>query len=103
MRLNAELVTLSACETGLAKSMNGDDVIGMTRGFLYVGSSNIVASLWEVDDAATTELMKQFYRNIKTRQSKKKSCAKRSCPCGQNFLILCFEQSFILLVKVNTA
>lgn len=73
LRLNAELVTLSACETGLAKSMNGDDVIGMTRGFLYAGSSNIIASLWEVDDAATSELMKQFYRNIKAGQSKKEA------------------------------
>ncbi|MET0857323.1 MAG: CHAT domain-containing protein, partial [Telluria sp.] len=43
LRLNADLVTLSACETGLTKAMNGDDLIGLTRGFLYAGSSNIVA------------------------------------------------------------
>ncbi|MES3022412.1 MAG: CHAT domain-containing protein [Pseudomonadota bacterium] len=73
LRLNADLVTLSACETGLTKAMNGDDLIGMTRGFLYAGSSNIVASLWPVDDVATAELMKQFYLNLKAGQSKKEA------------------------------
>ncbi len=73
LRLNADLVTLSACETGLTRSMSGDDLIGMTRGFLYAGSSNIVASLWEVDDVATGELMKQFYRNLAAGQPKKEA------------------------------
>jgi CHAT domain-containing protein len=65
LRLNADLVTLSACETGLGKVSSGDDVVGLTRGFLYAGSSTIVASLWEVDDEATSYLMEQFYANLK--------------------------------------
>ncbi len=65
LRLNADLVTLSACETGLGKLHNGDDVVGLTRGFLYAGSSSIVASLWEVDDRATSLLMTEFYANLK--------------------------------------
>ena len=57
-------MTLSACETGLGKIASGDDVIGLTRGFLYAGARSIVASLWEVDDAATAQLMEAFYRNL---------------------------------------
>jgi CHAT domain-containing protein/tetratricopeptide (TPR) repeat protein len=64
LRLNADLVTLSACETGLGRVLTGDDVIGLTRGFLYAGASNVVASLWQVDDDATTQLMSAFYRNM---------------------------------------
>lgn len=63
-RLDADLVTLSACETGLGKVLSGDDVLGLTRGFLYAGTSNIVASHWPVDDRATGVLMKHFYRNM---------------------------------------
>ena len=65
IRLDADLVTLSACETGLGKALSGDDLVGLTRGFLYAGSSNIVASLWEVDDEATSLLMQAFYTRLK--------------------------------------
>ena len=64
MNLEADLVTLSACETGLGKIASGDDVVGLTRGFLYAGSRSIVASLWSVDDKATATLMQAFYRNL---------------------------------------
>ncbi len=64
LKLNADLVTLSACETGLGNISNGDDVVGLTRGFLYAGSRTIVSSLWQVDDLATSYLMTRFYDNL---------------------------------------
>ena len=66
LNLNADLVTLSACETGLGKVSHGDDIVGFTRGFLYAGANAIVSSLWRVDDLATSFLMTTFYANLKT-------------------------------------
>lgn len=63
--LISDLVTLSACETALGRINPGDDVVGLTRGFLYAGSGSIVASLWKVDDQATSTLMEMFYSNLK--------------------------------------
>lgn len=64
LHLNADLVTLSACETGVGKAGGGDEIIGLTRGFLYAGARNIVTTLWNVDDKATAQLMEQFYRAV---------------------------------------
>jgi len=67
--LNADIVVLSACETGLGKISNGDDVVGLTRGFLYAGAGSIVASLWPVPDTETMFLMSNFYANLKGKMS----------------------------------
>ena len=64
MQLDAELVTLSACETGLGAVTSGDDLVGLTRGFLYAGASTVVASLWQVDDQATAFLMQRMYAHM---------------------------------------
>jgi CHAT domain-containing protein/uncharacterized protein HemY len=64
MRLSADLVTLSACQTGLGKQVKGEGLVGLTRGFMYAGAPRVVASLWQVNDLATAELMKRFYRGI---------------------------------------
>jgi CHAT domain-containing protein len=65
LRLSAELVVLSACETGLGSTLSGDDVVGLSRGFLYAGGNSVVASLWKVDDLATGQLMTRFYENLR--------------------------------------
>ena len=64
MRLNADLVVLSACQTALGKEIRGEGLVGLTRGFMYAGSPSVIASLWKVDDVATAELMKIFYQKM---------------------------------------
>jgi CHAT domain-containing protein/Tfp pilus assembly protein PilF len=64
LRLNAELVVLSACRTALGEEVKGEGLIGLTRGFLYAGAPRVVATLWEVDDRTTSEAMKQFYQGL---------------------------------------
>jgi len=62
LKINADVVVLSACQTGLGKVTDGDDVIGLNRAFFYAGTHTIVSSLWRVSDIATAVLIKQFYR-----------------------------------------
>jgi CHAT domain-containing protein len=64
LKLNAELVVLSACSTALGKEIKGEGLAGLTRGFMYAGTPRVLASLWNVRDEATAELMKRFYRNM---------------------------------------
>jgi CHAT domain-containing protein len=64
LKLNADLVVLSACETGLGPIARGEGVLGLTRGFLYAGSSNVLVSLWKADDIQTSQLMPDFYRSL---------------------------------------
>lgn len=66
LRLNAELVVLSACETALGANLAGEGLLGLTRGFMYAGASRVVASLWQVEDRATAELMQRFYAAMLT-------------------------------------
>ncbi len=64
LKLNADLVVLSACDTALGKDVRGEGMVGLTRGFMYAGAERVVASLWKVEDRATAELMKKFYQSM---------------------------------------
>ncbi len=63
-KLDAELVTLSACESALGSEGSGDGSLGFAQAFLKAGSRAVCLSLWKVDDAATALLMDRFYRNL---------------------------------------
>jgi CHAT domain-containing protein len=64
LRLDADLVVLSGCRTALGRELRGEGLLGLTRGFLYAGTPRVVASLWQVEDRATSELMTRFYRGL---------------------------------------
>src|SRR5262249_11759016 len=64
MRLDADLVVLSACQTALGKEIKGEGLVGLTRAFIYAGAPRVVASLWQANDPATAERMKRCYRGL---------------------------------------
>lgn len=61
LKLDAELVVLSACQTALGKEIKGEGLVGLTRGFMYAGAPRVVASLWRIDDRASADIMSRFY------------------------------------------
>ncbi|MFI5340111.1 MAG: CHAT domain-containing protein [Candidatus Methylomirabilales bacterium] len=71
--LHASLVILSACDTSLGKLTQGDEVVGLTRAFIYAGTPSVISTLWMVDDRASFELMRAFYQNLRAGQPKGES------------------------------
>lgn len=71
MNLQCSLVTLSACDTGRGRILMGGDILGLTRAWIYAGTPSVLASLWKVDDRATSQLMTAFYENLKTHDKAK--------------------------------
>ncbi|HEY7543626.1 MAG TPA: CHAT domain-containing protein, partial [Blastocatellia bacterium] len=76
LRLRAEMVTLSACHTGVNMVFPGDELHGLMRGFLHAGAPSLVASLWAVSDTSTAELMREMYRLISRGESKRSALRK---------------------------
>ncbi len=62
--LPAELIVLSACESGLGNDVQGEEIVGLTRGFMYASAARVTVSLWNVNDQSTKELMIAFYKQI---------------------------------------
>lgn len=59
-----ELLTLSACNTGSAVAVGGDELLGLVRGFLLAGARSLLVTLWEIDDTSTLDFMSRFYREV---------------------------------------
>jgi len=70
VRLDADLVVLSACDTALGEDQGGEGLIGLTRAFQYAGARTVIASLWSVRDQATSELMIRFYKHLRAGLTK---------------------------------
>jgi CHAT domain-containing protein len=68
LRLSAELVVLSACRSAIGRDVKGEGLVGLSRGFMYAGVPRVVGSLWKVDDEATSQFMKHFYRSMLTNK-----------------------------------
>jgi CHAT domain-containing protein/tetratricopeptide (TPR) repeat protein len=77
LKLGADLVVLSACQTALGKQVKGEGLVGLTRGFFYAGAPRVIASLWSVRDEATAALMTRFYRSL-LRDGQSPSAALRA-------------------------
>ena len=73
LQLNTELVTLSACETGRNENKPGEELVGLTRSFLYAGTPSVLVSLWKVHSETTREIMIEFYKQLKSGGSKTKT------------------------------
>ena len=77
LKLPAELVVLSACQTGLGREIKGEGLVGLTRGFMYAGAAIVVVSLWSVNDKAIAELMTKFYEKM-LKQGERPAAALRA-------------------------
>ena len=85
LTLPAELVVLSACQTGLGKEIKGEGLVGLTQGFMYAGARRVVVSLWNVNDKATAELMQRFYKGmLKEKQSPSAALRKAQAEMSQH-------------------
>lgn len=70
LKLNADMVVLSACETGIGELQRGEGIISLARGFAYAGAKSIINTLWSVNDKSTSIIMESFYRNLKKGMTK---------------------------------
>jgi CHAT domain-containing protein len=73
LKLDADLVVLSVCETGIEESKEGEGIVGITKALTFSGVKSIVAGLWKVGDISTSELFKKFYHQLKRGNTKEKA------------------------------
>jgi CHAT domain-containing protein len=92
--VRADMVTLSACDSGLGKLSPGDEIIGMNRAFLYAGADTVVTSLWRISDVASAVAMKRFYRYLAEGQDKSEALRHAQTVVRQYFKHPAYWSSF---------
>jgi CHAT domain-containing protein len=99
LKLGADLTTLSACETGMSALYEGDELLGLTRGFLYAGTPSLVVSLWRVNDSSTTLLMRTFYEGMLAGRSKPRAIQQAMLRVKQDYPHPYYWAPFVLMGK----
>jgi CHAT domain-containing protein len=97
LKLNAELVTLSACHTGMNKVFPGDELQGLMRGFLHAGARSLVVSLWAVGDRSTADLMREMYSDICAGKSKSAALRRAQLAIKQEYGHPYYWAPFVLM------
>ncbi len=97
LKLQAELVTLSACHTGVNAIFPGDEIHGLMRGFLYAGAPSLVASLWAVSDQSTDEFMREMYRRLNAGESKRQAIRSAQLHIKETFGHPYYWAPFVLI------
>lgn len=97
LRLNCELVALSACETGLSAVSPGDELIGLARGFFSAGAPSLLVSLWTVDDESTATLMTEFYTHLSAGDTAATALRQAQCQLMQEYPHPFYWSPFVLL------
>jgi len=97
LNLNAEMVTLSACHTGVNRVFPGDELHGLMRGFLYAGAPALVVSLWAVNDRSTSELMRELYLQISTGASKRSALRRAQLAIKEEYGHPYYWAPFVLM------
>lgn len=101
LKLKAEMVTLSACQTGVNAILPGDELHGLMRGFLYAGAPSLVVSLWKVSDHSTAEIMKQMYLGIRAGDSKRTALRRAQLAVKSDYDHPYYWAPFILMGSPN--
>jgi CHAT domain-containing protein len=99
--LRANLLTLSACQTGMNKIFPGDELIGLMRGFLYAGVPSLVVSLWAVNDTSTADFMGAFYSRLKEGRSKRDALREAQLATKEKYANPYFWAPFVLMGNPN--
>lgn len=99
LQLGAEITTLSACETGMSAVYEGDELLGLARGFLYAGTPSLVVSLWMVNDRSTAQMMRRFYEGLQAGLAKSRALREAILEVKSAFPHPYYWAPFVLLGK----